>query len=87
MLIDLPTTTFHSAYRVPQVDAIQTLAWIEEFSNLARSAIKEEDDEDLRRQYEDELLRRAKWLRAAGLFDIMHIRHPALRAMVDDAIG
>jgi len=61
------------------------MGWIEEFSELARLVIDEEDDEDLRRRYEDALLQRAVYLRAAGLFDVMEIRHPALRAMLDDA--
>lgn len=56
------------------------MGWIEAFSELAQMAIAEEDDERLRRGYEDELLRRA-----AGLFDVVEIRHPALRAMLDDA--
>ncbi|MET0328304.1 MAG: hypothetical protein ABW163_06005 [Luteimonas sp.] len=66
-------------------DAYAAMGWIEEFSDLARMAIDEEDDETLRRRYEDELLRRAVYLRAAGLFDVVQIRHPALRAMLDDA--
>ena len=65
-------------------DAYAALGWIEEFSDLARLAIDEEDDEGLRRRYEDELLRRAAYLRAAGLFDVVEIRHPALRAMLAD---
>ncbi|PBS14072.1 hypothetical protein CMZ82_00955 [Lysobacteraceae bacterium NML93-0792] len=65
-------------------DAYAALGWIEEFSELARLAIDEEDDESLRRRYEDELLRRAAYLRAAGLFDVVEIRHPALRAMLAD---
>lgn len=65
-------------------DAYAALGWIEEFSELARLAIDEEDDEALRRRYEDELLRRAAYLRAAGLFDVVEIRHPALRAMLAD---
>lgn len=67
----------------PSNDAYAAIGWIEEFSELARLAIDEDDDEDLRRRYEDELLRRAAYLRAAGLFDIVEIRHPALRAMLD----
>ncbi|MCD9031078.1 hypothetical protein LDO32_04950 [Luteimonas sp. Y-2-2-4F] len=66
-------------------EAYAALAWIEEFVRMARSAIEEEDDEALRRRYEDEVLRRAAFLRAAGLFDIVRIDHPALRAMVEDA--
>jgi len=66
-------------------DAYAAMGWIEEFSALARLAIDEDDDEALRRGYEDELLRRAAYLRAAGLFDVVEIRHPALRAMLDDA--
>lgn len=66
-------------------DAYAAIAWIEAFCELAHMAIGEEHDEALRRSYEDELLRRAVYLRAAGLFDVMQIRHPALRAMVDDA--
>ncbi|WP_152540948.1 hypothetical protein [Luteimonas huabeiensis] len=66
-------------------EAYAALAWIEEFVRLARCAIEEEDDEALRRRYEDEVLRRAAFLRAAGLFDIVRIDHPGLRAMVDDA--
>ncbi|MCD9006432.1 hypothetical protein LDO31_09340 [Luteimonas sp. XNQY3] len=66
-------------------DAYAAMGWIEEFTELARLAIDEEDDEVLRRGYEDELLRRAVYLRAAGLFDVVEIRHPALRAMLDDA--
>lgn len=66
-------------------EAYAALAWVEEFVRMARSAIDEEDDEALRRQYEDEVLRRAAFLRAAGLFDIVRIDHPGLRAMVDDA--
>ena len=66
-------------------DAYAAMGWIEEFSELARLAIDEEDDEVLRRRYEDELLKRAVYLRAAGLFDVVEIRHPALRAMLDDA--
>ncbi len=65
-------------------DAYAALGWIEEFSELARLAIDEEDDEALRRRYEDELLRRASYLRAAGLFDVVEIRHPGLRAMFAD---
>ncbi|MDR7193157.1 hypothetical protein [Luteimonas terrae] len=66
-------------------DAYAAMGWIEAFSELAQMAIAEEDDESLRRGYEDELLRRAVYLRAAGLFDVVEIRHPALRAMLDDA--
>ena len=65
-------------------DAYAALGWIEVFSELARLAIDEEDDEALRRRYEDELLRRASYLRAAGLFDVVEIRHPGLRAMFAD---
>jgi hypothetical protein len=32
----------------------------------------------------DEVLRRVPYLRAAGLFDIFQIAHPALRAMIED---
>jgi len=82
-----PNPPRHALPRVqPAVpDAYAALGWIEEFTELARLAIDEEDDEVLRRGYEDELLRRAVYLRAAGLFDVMDIRHPALRAMLDDA--
>ncbi|VXB63339.1 conserved hypothetical protein [Luteimonas sp. 9C] len=66
-------------------DAYAAIGWMEEFTELARLAIEEVDDETLRRRYEDELLRRAVYLRAAGLFEVMEIRHPALRAMLDDA--
>lgn len=66
-------------------DAYAAMGWIEAFSELAQMAIAEEDDERLRRGYEDELLRRPVYLRAAGLFDVVEIRHPALRAMLDDA--
>ncbi|KPN20593.1 hypothetical protein AO715_12210 [Xanthomonas sp. Mitacek01] len=66
-------------------DAYAAMGWIEEFSELARLAIDEEDDEVLRARYENELLKRAVYLRAAGLFDVVEIRHPALRAMLDDA--
>lgn len=66
-------------------DAHAAMGWIEAFTELARLAIDEEDDEVLRRSYEDALLRSAVYLRAAGLFDVMEIRHPALRAMLDDA--
>ncbi|WP_143703938.1 hypothetical protein [Luteimonas rhizosphaerae] len=66
-------------------DGYAAMAWIEEFVELARCAIEEEDDEVLRRRYEDEVLQRARFLRAAGLFDIVRIAHPALRAMVEDA--
>lgn len=73
--------------RSPEAEEIAALDWIEAFATLARNAIEEEDDEPLRRRYEDELLRRAGWLRATGLFEIMAIRHPALRAMVDHETG
>ncbi|PBJ82008.1 hypothetical protein CMZ84_12635 [Lysobacteraceae bacterium NML93-0399] len=66
-------------------DAYAAMGWIEEFTELARLAIAEEDDEALRRGYEDALLKRVVYLRAAGLFDVVEIRHPALRAMLDDA--
>ncbi len=66
-------------------DAYAALGWIEEFSALVRLALDEDDDEVLRRRYEDEILRRAAYLRAAGLFDIVEVRHPALRAMLRDA--
>lgn len=66
-------------------DAYAAMGWIEEFTELARLAIAEVDDEALRRGYEDALLKRAVYLRAAGLFDVVEIRHPALRAMLDDA--
>ncbi|KLJ02916.1 hypothetical protein [Luteimonas sp. FCS-9] len=71
--------------RTAAPDAYAALSWVEEFVELARLAIDEHDDEVLRRRYEDEVLRRAVYLRAAGLFDIVQIRHPALRAMVADA--
>ncbi|MEN5117188.1 hypothetical protein ABE488_07625 [Luteimonas sp. TWI662] len=70
---------------VTAADAYAALSWVEQFVELARLAIDEDDDEALRRRYEDELLRRAVYLRAAGLFDVMQIRHPALRALVADA--
>ena len=65
-------------------DAYAAMGWIEEFSEYVRLALDEEDDETLRRRYEDEVLRRATFLRAAGLFDVVEIRHPALRAMLAD---
>lgn len=60
------------------------LIWMEEFVGLAQRAIAAEDDEQERRRCEDELLRRVPYLRAAGVFDVFQIRHPALRAMIDD---
>ena len=83
----IPNPSHREPHRVqPTVpDAYAAMGWIEEFTELARLAIDEEDDEVLRRSYEDELLRRAVYLRAAGLFDVMDIRHPALRAMLEDA--
>jgi hypothetical protein len=58
--------------------------WIEEFIAFAQRALAAEDDEQERRLCEDEVLRRVPYLRAAGLFDIFQIAHPALRAMIDD---
>jgi len=58
--------------------------WIEEFIAYAQRALAAEDDEDERRLCEDEVLRRVPYLRAAGLFDIFQIAHPALRAMIED---
>ncbi len=58
------------------------LIWLEEFIALAQSALAAEDDEQERRRCEDALLRRVPYLRAAGLFDVFEIAHPALRAMV-----
>lgn len=82
-----PHAAVRTVAQAPFPGDAAALAWIEEFVQLARDAIDEEDDEDLRRRYEDEFLRRARLVRAAGLFDIVGIRHPALRAMVDDAVG
>lgn len=60
--------------------------WIEEFIDFAQRALAAEDDEQERRRCEDEVLRRVPYLRAAGLFDIFQIAHPALRAMIDDHV-
>lgn len=71
----------------PVVDrgtAFTALIWIEEFVALAQRALAAEDDEQERRVCEDELLRRVPYLRAAGVFEVFEIRHPALRAMIDD---
>lgn len=57
---------------------------IAEFIALAQRALATEDDEKERRACEDELLRRVPSLRAAGVFDVFEIRHPALRAMIAD---
>ena len=83
----LPSPSIHESCQTRAMvpDAYIAMGWIEEFTELARLAISEDDDEHLRRSYEDEVLRRAVYLRAAGLFDVMEIRHPALRAMFDDA--
>ncbi len=59
-------------------------AWIQEFVDLSQQAIAEVDDEDMRRHYEDELLRRVPYLRAAGVFEVFQVAHPALRAMIED---
>lgn len=65
-------------------DALPALAWLEAFASLVQETLAEEDDEQLRTRYENELLRRAAWLRATGLFDVMQVKDPALRAMLDD---
>ncbi len=80
--ISAPLPDLRHPHLAPDVDA--ALAWIEEFVELARCAIDEDDDEVLRRRYEDALLQRARLLRAVGLFDVVRITHPALRAMIDD---
>jgi hypothetical protein len=64
--------------------AFAALIWVEEFIALAQRALAAEDDEHERRLCEDELLRRVPYLRAAGVFEVFEIRHPALRAMIDD---
>ncbi|WP_291191122.1 hypothetical protein [Dokdonella sp.] len=64
--------------------AFTALIWIEEFVALAQRALAAEDDEQERRLCEDELLRRVPYLRAAGVFDVFEVRHPALRAMIED---
>lgn len=81
----LPASSMDARVHAVVPDAYAAMGWIEEFSELARLAIDEEDDEVLRARYENELLKRAVYLRAAGLFDVVEIRHPALRAMLDDA--
>jgi hypothetical protein len=64
--------------------AYTALIWVEEFIALAQRALDAEDDEHERRLCEDELLRRVPYLRAAGVFEVFEIRHPALRAMIED---
>lgn len=64
--------------------AFVALAWIEDFVTLAQQALASDDDEDERRRCEDELLKRVPYLRAAGVFEMFEIRHPALRSMVDE---
>lgn len=64
--------------------AYTALIWVEEFIALAQRALAAEDDEHERRLCEDELLRRVPYLRAAGMFEVFEIRHPALRAMIED---
>lgn len=66
--------------------AFTALIWMEEFVALAQRALAADDDEQERRVCEDELLRRVPYLRAAGVFDVFEIRHPALRAMIDDCV-
>ena len=62
------------------------LAWIKAFSELALRALHEEQDEPLRIRYENALIDQARQLQQAGLFEIMQIRHPALRAMIEDGL-
>lgn len=53
------------------------------FVTLAR-ALLAADDERERRALEDRLLALLPAVRASGLFEIVDVRDPALRAMLDD---
>jgi hypothetical protein len=76
-------TSATAANTLPSTDFAASV-WIEELIALIQQAIAEDDDEDLRRIREDEILRRVPYLKAAGLFEVFHIAHPALRAMIED---